>query len=272
MKRNDTLKIIAMISMLVDHIGVLFFPGIMIFRTIGRISFPIFAFMLARGYRHTSNRKRYQFRLLLFGIISQIPYIFLNYGLTANYFHFNVILFLLYSTFVLFVLEQMQKGKWNSLLILPLIIMIFLPLYLEVTFDSFAFSYGTYGILMIIIFYTLDKQWARIGVSYLFLSFASTYEYGASVLSTNSEYWLGYKLTYLQALKEWDIVTQNITTVSKGLTRLDGYFFQLRSIFALLLIYYGKSMKKISLNKYVSYTFYPAHITLLILLRIILGG
>ncbi len=71
--RNDTLKIIAMITMLVDHIGVLFFPGITLFRTIGRIAFPIFAYQIALGYTYTHDRNKYGKRLLIFAFISQIP-------------------------------------------------------------------------------------------------------------------------------------------------------------------------------------------------------
>ena len=56
---RNVLKIIALITMLIDHIGLVFFPGIEIFRIIGRISFPIFAFMIAEGCEHTENKKKY---------------------------------------------------------------------------------------------------------------------------------------------------------------------------------------------------------------------
>ncbi|MCL1982003.1 MAG: conjugal transfer protein TraX [Clostridiales bacterium] len=68
-----TLKIIATASMLSDHIGVVFgVPAI--FRVIGRIAFPIYAYMIAQGCIHTKNINKYLLRLGVFAIISEIPY------------------------------------------------------------------------------------------------------------------------------------------------------------------------------------------------------
>ena len=58
---NNQLKIIAMISMLIDHIGVAMFPNVMILRIIGRLAFPIFAYMIAEGCFYTKNKARYFF-------------------------------------------------------------------------------------------------------------------------------------------------------------------------------------------------------------------
>lgn len=51
--RNDTLKLFAMLTMLIDHIGYMFFPKYRIFRTIGGLAFPIFAYQLSVGYMKT---------------------------------------------------------------------------------------------------------------------------------------------------------------------------------------------------------------------------
>ena len=53
---NNQLKIIAMISMLIDHIGLQMFPDLLIFRIIGRLAFPIFAYMIAEGCFYTKNK------------------------------------------------------------------------------------------------------------------------------------------------------------------------------------------------------------------------
>ncbi|MBR2041082.1 MAG: hypothetical protein IJ945_01780 [Oscillospiraceae bacterium] len=78
---SDTglLKIIAFITMTADHVGYLFFPEQIIWRIIGRISFPIFAYCAVLGYIHTRNLKKYFLRLLSFSIVSQIPYTFCFY-------------------------------------------------------------------------------------------------------------------------------------------------------------------------------------------------
>ena len=70
----SVLKWIAVITMLIDHVGVVFFPEYSIIRWIGRISFPLFAFLICEGYRHTSNIWKYFLRLGIFAIISEIPY------------------------------------------------------------------------------------------------------------------------------------------------------------------------------------------------------
>ena len=54
---NDRLKIIAAAAMLIDHIGAYLLPQVRILRIIGRIAFPIFAFMIAEGCRYTKNKK-----------------------------------------------------------------------------------------------------------------------------------------------------------------------------------------------------------------------
>lgn len=60
------LKLIAAFTMLLDHAGALLFPEVMILRVIGRLAYPLFAFMIAEGCRHTRNKLRYF--LLIFGL------------------------------------------------------------------------------------------------------------------------------------------------------------------------------------------------------------
>lgn len=88
---GSTLKIIAIITMLIDHIGAVilinllqFSKGIVmmdgnailyaICRNIGRISFPIFCFLLVEGFIHTKNVTKYALRLLIFAFVSEIPF------------------------------------------------------------------------------------------------------------------------------------------------------------------------------------------------------
>lgn len=271
--RNDTIKLIAMLTMLIDHIGVLLFPQLRILRTIGRIAFPIFAYQIAKGYRHTSNKKRYAKRMLIFGLISQIPYIFLNRDVMPTLFHFNVMLLFSYSLGVLYFFEKFKKSDgFNKILFLiPLIVSIILPQIVEFKFDEFAFSYSTYGILMILIFYIFDGKWLLIIISYLLLTFISTYESGVFYLAKYSEYWIGEKISYFQAWTRYDIVIENITKYKNGLIRLEGYFFQARSIMALpIIIFFERFFNYIKLNKYIGYAFYPVHIAVLVIIRFII--
>lgn len=89
---GSALKIIALVTMIIDHIGSVLlrhipwaveplfsvgsqqFDWYAISRCIGRIAFPIYCFLLVEGFIHTQNRKRYGINLLVFAIISEIPW------------------------------------------------------------------------------------------------------------------------------------------------------------------------------------------------------
>ena len=71
---GNALKIIATLTMLIDHIGYIFFPEIDLLRIIGRISFPIFAFMIAEGCEYTKNKLRYFLTIFLLGAFCQLVY------------------------------------------------------------------------------------------------------------------------------------------------------------------------------------------------------
>ena len=71
---GNALKIIAAISMVIDHTGVIFFPDVLIFRIIGRLGLPIFAFMIAEGCRYTKNKLKYFLSLLILGTACQLVY------------------------------------------------------------------------------------------------------------------------------------------------------------------------------------------------------
>lgn len=68
---NYQIKLLAAILMLVDHIGAILLPGFVIFRIVGRFSFPLFILLLVDGEKHTRNFERYCLRLLLLGLLSQ---------------------------------------------------------------------------------------------------------------------------------------------------------------------------------------------------------
>ena len=79
---GSTLKVIAVLSMVTDHSayylmehGTLFYE---VMRCFGRIAFPVFAFLIAEGFRHTRNRMKYFLQLLGFAVISEVPWYLLN--------------------------------------------------------------------------------------------------------------------------------------------------------------------------------------------------
>ena len=82
------LKIIAMLSMTIDHLA--FYYGCNnpylyeLMRTFGRIAFPTFAFLLAEGFVHTRNRQKYMVSLFVFALVSEIPWLLLNHDGSHN--------------------------------------------------------------------------------------------------------------------------------------------------------------------------------------------
>ena len=134
---SDFLKIIAMVTMLIDHIGAILFPHIMIFRIIGRIAFPLFSYLLVTGFIHTRNINNYLVRLGIFAIISQIPYHFFVPG------RYNVILFFFIA---LLSLKYYKKNR------------IYIPLIVGILTEYLKISYGMYGIITIYIIYIFYNQ------------------------------------------------------------------------------------------------------------------
>jgi hypothetical protein len=72
---SSTLKLLAAFFMLIDHIGMIFFPSIDLFRIIGRIAFPLFSFLIAEGCRYTRNPRTRFFMVLGLGIICETVYV-----------------------------------------------------------------------------------------------------------------------------------------------------------------------------------------------------
>ena len=79
---GSALKIIAVLSMVTDHCANYLLDGntwaYEVMRCFGRVAFPVFAFLVAEGFAHTRNRMRYFLSLLLFAVISEVPWYLLN--------------------------------------------------------------------------------------------------------------------------------------------------------------------------------------------------
>ena len=158
---REILKWIAMITMTVDHLGAILYPEHMVLRLVGRLSFPLFCYLIVLGVESTRDVRNYFARLFLFALISQVPfYVALGY---KPFDSLNI--FFTLSFGVLF-LEFYER---KSLLIL-------LPVLASTLLN---FDYGIYGIASIGCMYFL-KEDTRLAVlslvllNLLFLPISST--------------------------------------------------------------------------------------------------
>jgi len=138
------LKLIAIIAMLVDHIGAVLFPEIIVFRIIGRLAFPLFAFLLTEGYRHTSNLKSYLIRLGVFALISQYPF-WEAFGYDAG---LNIFFTLTLGLIAIYLFEKYQS-------ILPILALSFLA-------DITKMDYGMFGIVLIFLLYSYRYDFSKL--------------------------------------------------------------------------------------------------------------
>lgn len=205
------IKLIAFITMLIDHIGAVFFPEVLFIRIIGRISFPLFAWGIAKGYKRTSNLKMYAARLLLLAVVSQLPYAWLfDSG------NLNIGFTLLAGLLVLKLYDSKTHIIFKGLGILSMLVISY---YLN-------FDYGAYGVLTVLFFYIL---WDNNSVFY--------YQGGLTFIST---FLFNFHIIQLFA-----------------------------AISPLVIIYLSKYDFK--LNRIFQYSFYPLHMIILLLIKLVIG-
>ena len=155
------LKTIAIVSMLIDHVNkALIYPNLTVnkggltvvsnlFDIIGRIAFPLFCFFVIEGYFKTRNRKRYLLNLLIFGVISEVPF---DMFTTASFFNmnWNNVMFTLALVLVTIwmidaLMKKMQhlpKAAWFIVSWLIVLIMCFVAMYLALDYEHHAILIG----------------------------------------------------------------------------------------------------------------------------------
>lgn len=161
------IKTLACIFMLIDHIGLAFHPDMDMFRVVGRLAFPLFAYQVATGLLHTSDTEQYASRLFFFGFLSQLPFTFVLQTLRLN------ILFTF--AFAVLIVHFIENKKYLQFAILYAVMS---SIYL-----LFGFDYGFYGILSVIGFYVIRDSFTQFtgavvsSVFFLLITFIS-HQYG----------------------------------------------------------------------------------------------
>lgn len=172
---GSTLKLIAIVTMLIDHIGaavvmrflmsgkagiesyMMYYNLYNTLRTIGRIAFPIFCFLLIEGFEYTKDRKKYALRLLLFAAISEIPFdlAFSSSMLEFDYQNVFFTLFIGLITIIAFHAVE-EKVEWNPWLRIAVMMAIgfagiMLAYFLRTDYDA-------KGVLCILALYLFRRQ------------------------------------------------------------------------------------------------------------------
>ena len=160
---QETLKIIACVTMLIDHIGAVFFP-VNWMRVVGRISFPIYCFLLTQGISHTRNPGKYTLRLLLGAALAEVPFDLLFHG-GITWQSQSVMLTLAMG------LGMVYWGKCSGGMILPFAVCFFAAEWMQT-------DYGGWGIALIALFaVTSDLPgrwlWQLGGMAVIFLAMDS---------------------------------------------------------------------------------------------------
>ena len=164
----NVLKIIALVSMTIDHIGVIFFPSEIGWRIVGRLAFPLFAFFIAEGTKHTRNKLRYFLMIFALGVVCEI-----FARAFAHTTECNILLTFSVSIGLIYALDWMKKsadnGKisravWASVVLVVAIGAAFVASHILPQYISWfgGFDYGFFGIMVPVFVSVFDNKWLKL--------------------------------------------------------------------------------------------------------------
>lgn len=162
---QELLKLIACITMLIDHIGAVFFPDALWLRIVGRIAFPIYCFLLTEGMQRTCDPVKYLLRLTIGILLAELPFDYLFFS-RFTWEHQSVMVTLTLGAIMLLCMQKLPNRFLKLLLVIPFILIA----------EASMCDYGGYGILLIAIF-GLAEKWQLQLLLVLALSVAKDIRY-----------------------------------------------------------------------------------------------
>ena len=238
---RTALKLIACLTMLIDHIGFLLLPEVTWLRYIGRLAMPLFAFFIAEGCRYTSNKLRYFLQIFLLGVACQAVYIAEQaiYG-NIRSFYLNILLTFSFSILICFAYLHWEKSleSENTLKIRLSALLVLGAVFVAVGFCAFCHYVNAETMYRLTIDYSLPGILLPL----------------AAVLSKDRKKQFLY---YSLALILFCLVSY---------TKTPYVWFALLDI-PILACYNGQKGK--TRLKYGFYLFYPAHLAILYLIQTI---
>ena len=234
-----SLHVLAMITMLMDHTWSCLLPSWEWLTCVGRITFPIFAFMTVEGFFHTHNFKKYCTRMLVFALISEIPFDLMYNGAIFYPYHQNVMWTFLIALLGMKLMETMKlRGiLWQTVLVDIVVVLVCVLM----GFAFFVDYYGT-GIMLVFVFYFFHgrKWWCFLG------QFLGMYYLNVEVLGG---YYYPINLFGFQI----ELVQQSIAMLA----------------LIPIWLYRGKQGYHSKPFQYFCYAFYPGHILVLYLIGLL---
>lgn len=228
-----TLHLLAMSLMFCDHLWASIIPGAMWLNYIGRIAFPIFAYMLIEGFYLTKDLKKYMLRILVFALISEIPF---NLIAGADFFYpfyQNVLWNFLISLLCISIIEKIKRKNNLILTILTIVTISFLG-FIVATF--LMVDYYGYGVLMVMVFYVFKgRKWWQILLQIICMFYINVILLGGRTIPINL---FGLLIEF---------PTQGFAMLA----------------FIPILLYRGKQGPYNKTIKYLYYSFYPLHLLIL---------
>ena len=234
------LHVIAMVLMLMDHMWATVFTNAGWLTAVGRLAFPIFAFMIVEGFSYTKNLKKYAIRMILFALISEIPFNLVVANSVFYPLHQNVLLTFLIGFGLIWINEKAKDRKTFARILVAAITVVMGYILGIISFCD----YYSAGVLTVLVFYFFrGRKWWNFVLQALCLWYINT-----EILS-------GFYY-------EWNIFGMEIEVLRQSF-----------AMFALVPIWLYKG-KQGFYNKGIKalyYLFYPAHLFVLWMIREIIA-
>lgn len=164
---GNQLKIIAMIAMTCDHVGLQIFPQFPLLRILGRLALPVYAYMIAEGCRHTRDRKKYLLRLAALALVCQIVYFFAM----GSLYQCILVTFSL-SVCLIYLWDMGPNWKFYLGFLLAFILCRVLPDLLPGT--DFQIDYSIWGVCLPLFIYLAATKGLLVGLVLLALDYGGT--------------------------------------------------------------------------------------------------
>ncbi len=235
---SNAIKIIAAITMFIDHLGFMLFPQIRILRIIGRLSMPLFAYMIAQGCRYTKNKIKHFLTIFSLAVVLQVVYYVYSREMKLS-----ILFTFSFSILLIYALQYFKETLFDK--------------------DKKVYFKILVGVLAVL---------AVLAVRFICKNVHVDYGFRGCLLPVFASLFHPTKNTKVKLLDRLDTHPVHLSAFAVGLTYLvmGSSKIQIYSLLSLvILLFYSGERGKVNM-KYFFYIFYPAHLLLLEILKLII--